>query len=78
VIATDVLAPKAGPITTIKRLCSDQGGGGGSDFSNLHLVTRFYSGSSVMSLNRPLLLWPLVTTILGDITSSPVTTVTIH
>jgi hypothetical protein len=38
--------------TTIKRLYSD----GGSDFSNKYLVTRFYSDSSVMSLNRPSLL----------------------
>jgi hypothetical protein len=44
--------------TTIKRLYSD----GGSDFSNKYLVTRFYSDSSVMSLNRPSLLWPSVAT----------------
>jgi hypothetical protein len=49
----------------------------GSDFCNRHLVTHFYSGSSVMSLNRPSLMCPSVTTVLDDITSSPVTTVTI-
>jgi hypothetical protein len=60
--------------TTIKRFCSD----GGSDFSNKHLVTHFYGGSSVMSPNRPLLLWPKVATVMGDITSSYVATVTIR
>jgi hypothetical protein len=50
---------------------------GVSDFSNGHLVTRVYSGSSVMSLNRPLLLWPSVATVLGDIISSPIAIVTI-
>jgi hypothetical protein len=28
-----------------------------SDFSNRHVVTRFYSGSSMISLNRSSLLW---------------------
>jgi hypothetical protein len=54
-----------------------RGWGGGSDFTNGHLVTQFYSGSSVMSPNRPSLLWPSVATVLGDITSSPIATVTI-
>jgi hypothetical protein len=45
--------------TTTKWLYSD----GGSDCTNEHLLTRFYSGSSVMSPNypsspSPLLLWP--------------------
>jgi hypothetical protein len=41
--------------TTIKRLYSD---GGWSNFSNKYLVTHFYSGSSVMSLNHTSLMWP--------------------
>jgi hypothetical protein len=41
-------------------------------------MTRFYSGSSVMSSNRLSLLTPLVATILGDITSSSVATVIIR
>jgi hypothetical protein len=51
---------------------------GGSDFSNGHHVTRFYSGSSAMSLNRPSLLCPSVATVLSDITSSLAATVTIR
>jgi hypothetical protein len=50
---------------------------GVSDFSNKHLVTCVYSGSSVMSPNRPSLQWPSVATILGDIISSPIAIVTI-
>jgi hypothetical protein len=61
--------------TTTKRLCSNRGGG--SDFSNGHLVTRVYSGSSVMSSNRPLLLWTSVVMVLDDIISSPVAIVSI-
>jgi hypothetical protein len=53
------------------------GGGSGFDFSNGYFLTRFYSSSSVMSPNRPSLLWPLVEMGSGDITSSLVTTVTI-
>jgi hypothetical protein len=62
-------------ITTTKRLCSDRGGV--SDFSNGHLVTHVYSGSSVMSLNRPSLLCPPVAMLLGDVISSPIAIVTI-
>jgi hypothetical protein len=47
------------------------------DFSNEHLVTRFYISSLVMSLNYPSLLWPSAAKGLGDITSSSVATVTI-
>jgi hypothetical protein len=61
--------------TTTKHLCYDWGG---SDFSNSHLVTHFYSGSSVMSSNRSSLLWPSVAMVMGDITSSPIATVTIR
>jgi hypothetical protein len=50
-------------------LCSDPRGV--SDFSNGHLMTRVYNGSSVMSPNRPSLLWPSVATVLGGIISSP-------
>jgi hypothetical protein len=65
-------------ITTTKHLCSDRGGGGGLfDFNNGHLVTRVYSGLSVMSLNHPLLLWPSVAMVLGDIISLSVAIVTI-
>jgi hypothetical protein len=49
----------------------------GSDFSNGHLVTYFYCGSSVMSRNHLSLLWLSVATGSGDITSSPIATVTI-
>jgi hypothetical protein len=44
-------------------------GGGASDCSNEHLVTNFYSGSSVMSLNRLSLLSPSIPTGSGDNTS---------
>jgi hypothetical protein len=44
--------------------------------NNVHLVTRFYSGYLLMSPNRPLL-WLLVATDSGDITSSPVAIVMI-
>jgi hypothetical protein len=47
------------------------------DFSSGHLVTRFYSGSLVMSQNCLSLLWPSIATVLGDITSSLIVTVTI-
>jgi hypothetical protein len=40
-------------------------------------VTRVYSGSSMMSPNRPSLLWTLVATVSSDIISSPVAIVTI-
>jgi hypothetical protein len=60
--------------STTKRLCSDEG----SDFSKMHLVTCFYSGSSMISPNQSSLLWPSVTMALGDITSSPIATVTIR
>jgi hypothetical protein len=63
-------------ITTTKHLCSDWGGGL-FDFNNGHLVTRVYSGLSVMSLNPPLLLWPSVAMVLGDIISLSVAIVTI-
>jgi hypothetical protein len=63
--------------TTTKCRCSE-GGGEESDFSNGHLVTHFYSGSSVMSLNHPSLLWTSVALVLGDITSSPIATVNIR
>jgi hypothetical protein len=63
-----------GTRTNTKRLYSD----GRSDFSNGYLVTHFYSGSTVMLPYRPSLLWPSVATILGDITSSPVATMTIQ
>jgi hypothetical protein len=53
-------------ITTTKYLCSDG-----------HLVIRFYNGSLVMSLNHSSLLWPSVAMGSGDITSSPIATVTI-
>jgi hypothetical protein len=53
------------------------GGGSGFDFSNGSFLTRFYGSSSVMSPNRPSLLWPSVEMGSGDITSSLVTTVTI-
>jgi hypothetical protein len=49
-----------------------------SDFTNGHLVTRFYSGSFVMSPNRLPLMWFSVATVLGDITLSPIATVTIQ
>jgi hypothetical protein len=49
---------------------------GVSDFSNRCLMTRVYSGSSVMSLKRPSLLWPPVATALGDIISVPIAIVT--
>jgi hypothetical protein len=58
--------------TTIKHHCS-----GGSDCSNGHLMTHFYSVSSAMSPNRPSLLWPSLATGSGDITSSSVATVAI-
>jgi hypothetical protein len=44
-------------LTTTKRLCSE-----GSDYSNEHFEVRFYSGSSVMSLSHPSLMWPSVAT----------------
>jgi hypothetical protein len=64
-------------ITTTKHLCSDLGGGGGADFNNMHLMTCFYNGSLVMSMNRLSLLWSSVATGSGDITSSLVATMTI-
>jgi hypothetical protein len=60
-------------ITTTKQLCSD----GVSNFSNEHLVTRVYSGLSVMSSNRPSLLWTSVATVFGDIISLPIVIVII-
>jgi hypothetical protein len=51
--------------------------GGMSDFSNMHLMIHVYSDSSVMSRNRPLLLWNSVATVLGDIISLPIAIVTI-
>jgi hypothetical protein len=41
-------------------------------------VTCFYSGSSMISPNQSSLLWPSVTMVLGDITSSLIATVTIR
>jgi hypothetical protein len=70
----NILGPKVwGECTTTKCLYSE----GGSDFSNRHLVTHVYSGSSVMSPNRRSLLWPSVAMVLGDIISLPVAIVTI-
>jgi hypothetical protein len=62
--------------TTAKHLCSNMWWK--SNFSKRHLVTRFYSGSSVISPNYPSLLWPSVAMVLGDITSSPLATMTIR
>jgi hypothetical protein len=48
-----------------------------SNFSNGHLMTRVYNGSSVMLPNRSSLLWPSVAKVLGNIISLPTIIVTI-